>query len=137
MDGLGGGVCQAATTLYNACLLAGLDIVEANPHSLKVGYVASSFDAMVSPGISDLRIKNNTGDSVFFATECTDTYVKVCVYGCQNEYEIERRSQTIDFDQEQYPDISYKSESYLDYYKNGVKQFEKKLRSDTYKKVVV
>ena len=39
-DGIGGGVCQVSTTLYNAVLLAGLEIIEYHPHSLPVSYVA-------------------------------------------------------------------------------------------------
>ena len=48
VDGVGGGVCQVSTTLYNAVLLAGLKIIECHPHSLPVSYVAPSFDAMVN-----------------------------------------------------------------------------------------
>lgn len=48
VEGVGGGVCQASTTVYNAALLAGMEITEQHPHSLRVGYVEPSFDAMVS-----------------------------------------------------------------------------------------
>lgn len=55
--GVGGGVCQVSTTLYNAALLTGLTVVEFHPHSLRVGYVAPSRDAMVSSQ-SDLKLYN-------------------------------------------------------------------------------
>ncbi len=55
--GVGGGVCQVSTTLYNAALLSGLQVVEYHPHSLRVGYVPPSRDAMVSTQ-SDLKLFN-------------------------------------------------------------------------------
>ena len=47
-QGVGGGVCQVSTTLYNAALKSGLMVTELHPHSLKVSYVQPSRDAMVS-----------------------------------------------------------------------------------------
>ncbi len=55
--GVGGGVCQVSTTLYNAALLTGLTVKEFHPHSLRVSYVPPSRDAMVSTH-SDLKIYN-------------------------------------------------------------------------------
>jgi len=57
--GIGGGVCQVSTTLYNAVLLAGLKVVAVSPHSLPVGYVPPSMDAMVSKA-TDFRFFNDT-----------------------------------------------------------------------------
>jgi vancomycin resistance protein YoaR len=48
VDGVGGGVCQVSSTLYNAVLKAGLSVTEVHPHSLAVGYIPPSRDAMVS-----------------------------------------------------------------------------------------
>lgn len=58
-DGLGGGICQTSTTLYNAVLEAGLTVLERHPHSLPVGYVEEGMDAMVSWGSADLRFRND------------------------------------------------------------------------------
>ncbi|NSW83660.1 MAG: VanW family protein [Syntrophothermus sp.] len=55
----GGGVCQVATTLYNAALKAGLPIVERHPHSRPVPYVAPGKDATVSYNYADLKFKND------------------------------------------------------------------------------
>lgn len=55
---VGGGVCQTSTTLYNAALLAGLEILERHPHTALPRYVPPGRDAAVAyPGV-DLRIKN-------------------------------------------------------------------------------
>lgn len=94
-EGLGGGVCQASTTLYNACLVSGLKIVEANQHSLRVGYVEPSFDAMVNWGSSDLKIMNNTDQIITFACFSGENECRVSVYGEKNDYNIVRRSEKI------------------------------------------
>ena len=155
VDGLGGGVCQASTTVYNASLLANLEIVEAHPHSLSVSYVAPSFDAMVNFGSSDLKIKNNQEFPVIFATKCDNESCEVNIYGIKNEFEIVRRSEKIEeiepeslkfVDYEdgmkildnnflRYPKKGLLSESYLDFYQNGNLIFTKKLRSDKYNAV--
>ena len=134
-DDYGGGVCQASTTLYNALLLADVEIIQANPHSLKVGYVEGAFDAMVSFGLSDLVFKNNTGGPLFITTFCNGDSCGANIFGTQNEYDIVRRSETVDFDSEKLPRVSSKYEGFLDYYKNGKKQFEKRIRKDNYYKL--
>lgn len=58
VEGVGGGVCQASTTLYNALLLSGVEINEVHKHTLPVGYVELSLDAMVSEGWADLKFTN-------------------------------------------------------------------------------
>lgn len=55
VEGVGGGVCQVSTTLYNAALLSGCKIREYHPHSLPVSYVPPSRDAMVSGEYCDLK----------------------------------------------------------------------------------
>ncbi len=136
-DDFGGGVCQASTTLYNALLLADVEVMQANPHSLKVGYVEGAFDAMVSYGISDLIFKNNTGGPLFITTFCNSDSCGATIFGSENEFDIVRRSEIVDFDSEKFPKISSKYESFLDYYKNGEKKFEKRIRKDNYYKLNV
>ena len=92
-SGFGGGVCQVSTTLYNACLLAGLEIIEVHPHSLPVGYIEPSFDAMVNMGSSDLVVKNNTGSKLIFTTSNQGDQCKVKIFGKKNKYKITRISE--------------------------------------------
>ena len=132
VDDFGGGVCQAATTLYNALLLSDIEIREANPHSLKVGYVAGSFDAMVSCGVSDLVFVNNTDGPIFISTYCTDYECGATIFGAENIYQIKRRSESVEFDKEKYPNISSKSVGFLEYYVDGQKVRDEKIRSDSY-----
>lgn len=157
VEGNGGGVCQASTTLYNAALVAGLDIIEVNQHSLKVGYVAPSFDAMVNFGSSDLKIRNNTGRPVMFATKCDGDKCRVNVFGVNNPYKIVRKSEVIgeieplpdkfvnakDVPEHEntqieksyylhYPKKGLKSEGVLEYWQEGNLVATKKIRTNTY-----
>ena len=54
----GGGVCQTSTTLYNAALLAGLEVLERHPHTIAPSYIAPGRDAAVAQGIADLKLRN-------------------------------------------------------------------------------
>lgn len=54
----GGGVCQTSTTLYNAALLAGLEVVERHAHVIAPRYIEPGRDAAVAQGIADLKIRN-------------------------------------------------------------------------------
>ncbi len=80
-DGIGGGICQVSTTLYNAVLLAGLDVVTVSPHSLAVSYVDASFDAMVNYGSSDFKFKNNTGSDIYIEGFTRARELSFIIYG--------------------------------------------------------
>ncbi|MBO5344960.1 MAG: VanW family protein, partial [Clostridia bacterium] len=129
-SGFGGGVCQVSSTLYNACLLAGLEIVEANPHSLPVSYVEPSFDAMVNEGSSDLIIKNNTNGKIVITTSSKDDVCKIKIFGKSNKFKIERKSEVlkkipaseerVEFDYEKYGlDLQVGEEKRVSFSKDG------------------
>ena len=59
VDGMGGGICQVSSTLYNAVLLADLKIVYRTNHSMPVTYVPLGRDATVSYGTIDFIFENN------------------------------------------------------------------------------
>jgi vancomycin resistance protein YoaR len=77
----GGGICQVATTTYNAALLANLDVTERNHHSRPVDYAPSGRDATVYWGQSDLKIRNNLRHPVVFLTDMNDEEVSVKILG--------------------------------------------------------
>ena len=81
VEGVGGGVCQVSTTLYNAALLAGCKVVEYHPHSLAVSYVPPSRDAMVSGTFYDLKFENSTGSTIYLKAVAGENYVCFKVYG--------------------------------------------------------
>ncbi|MBQ7036975.1 MAG: VanW family protein [Clostridia bacterium] len=61
VDGVGGGICQVSSTLFNAVVYANLEIVERVNHQLTVSYVPLGRDATVDYGNIDFRFKNTTG----------------------------------------------------------------------------
>lgn len=79
--GIGGGICQASTTLYNALVLANLEINEVHKHTLPVGYVELSLDAMVSEGYSDMVFTNNSDDDIYIKTYTNEDEAVVMIYG--------------------------------------------------------
>jgi vancomycin resistance protein YoaR len=61
VDGIGGGICQTSSTLFNAIDKLGVTYIEWHHHSLNVGYVPKGRDATVSYGGLDFRFENTTG----------------------------------------------------------------------------
>lgn len=58
---VGGGICQVSSTLYAACLEAGVTIIQRVPHRYQVSSVAPGRDATVWYGKADLQWRNDTG----------------------------------------------------------------------------
>jgi vancomycin resistance protein YoaR len=63
-QGVGGGICQYATTLFNAVFFAGLPVVERKAHSLYISHYPIGRDATVAWGAIDFRFRNDTGKSI-------------------------------------------------------------------------
>lgn len=93
IDGIGGGVCQVSSTLYNAGLLAGLSVVEVHNHSLQTSYVKSGFDAMVNTGSADLRLQNVLQNDVLITASSNQDICKIVIYGVKQNYTIKLRSE--------------------------------------------
>jgi len=77
----GGGVCQASSTLYNAALEAGLEIVERYPHSRTVHYVPPGRDATVYYGILDLKLYNNRPHPIIIRGVLSGRWLKLWILG--------------------------------------------------------
>ncbi len=85
VDSLGGGICQVTTTLYNAVLLAELEITERHNHSMIVNYVEPSADAAIAESAGkDFRFKNTTDYPVYVEGITTpDKQVIFNIYGAE------------------------------------------------------
>ncbi|HHZ16203.1 MAG TPA: hypothetical protein GX395_01010 [Clostridia bacterium] len=81
VPGIGGGVCQVSSTLYNAILLANLEIVERAPHSMIISYVEPGLDATVVYGSIDFRFKNNLESAIILKTEMGQESLTCKVFG--------------------------------------------------------
>ena len=68
VEGLGGGICQVSSTLYNAVVNAGLTVSGRTQHSLPSSYVDMGLDATVSDDRLDFVFKNNTSSDIFLET---------------------------------------------------------------------
>jgi hypothetical protein len=67
--GIGGGICQVSTTLYQAVIQAGLEVVERQNHGIPVNYTDKGSDATVADGRIDFRFKNNTDAPIYITAK--------------------------------------------------------------------
>ena len=93
-QGVAGGVCQVTSTLYNAVILAELEVVERYPHSMTVGYVPLGRDAAVAGDYKDLKFRNDTEYPVYLEAYARDGKVVCNLYG----HEIHDAGHKVDFE---------------------------------------
>lgn len=88
--GIGGGICQVSSTLYNAVLLANLEIVERQNHGFNPGYVKAGTDATVSWGGPDFKFKNNRNYPIKVVCYVNGGTIYSQIFGLkgENEYEV-------------------------------------------------
>ena len=148
VSGVGGGVCQVSTTLYNAAVKAGLTITEYHPHSLRPSYVAPSRDAMVSSQ-SDLRFVNPHPNAIYLSAKIFDGGIRVCFFGQKDGSRYELNSKIVEEisppepivkegEKEEIlrsPKNGVKSELYLEKYEGERLIERKKLRVDEYRPI--
>lgn len=94
VNGVGGGVCQLSTTVYNAALLSDMEIIEVSSHSLQIAYVKAGFDAMVSSS-TDMKFKNTTNKDIIIKTTADGEKLNVKIFGEPQSSIIERISVVI------------------------------------------
>lgn len=75
----GGGICQVSSTLYNAVILAELEVVEKQNHSWRQKYVDGGLDATISSNGPDFRFKNNKELPIFILVDCDGESRKISV----------------------------------------------------------
>jgi len=80
-DGLGGGVCQVSTTLYNAVIRTGLEVVERRNHSIPSSYADLGLDATVSYGSIDFKFKNTLENPVYISIAPAGGTISAQIYG--------------------------------------------------------
>ena len=84
ISGYGGGVCQVSTTLYNAALLANLEIIERYNHSIygtPTSYVPLGQDAAVFYGYKDLKFKNSADQQIVIFSEVKADRLIITIWG--------------------------------------------------------
>lgn len=80
-DGVGGGVCQVSSTLYNAILLAGLTPTERTPHFFPSSYVSAGRDATVAEDYIDFKFRNDLNHPVYIKSYASGSELTICILG--------------------------------------------------------
>ncbi len=95
-DAVGGGICQVASTIYYAALLADMEIVERSEHMFEVSYVPPGMDATIYWGSYDFKFKNNTDYPVRIDASVSNGQVHVELVGTDNkDYYVEMTYETV------------------------------------------
>lgn len=85
VDGEGGGVCQVSTTIYNAALLAGMEIEEVHNHTYPSKYAPKGRDAAVSYGYTDFKFKNSYSHPIYIKNIVNNGVITSKIYGCKED----------------------------------------------------
>lgn len=83
VNGVGGGICQLSSTLYNAVLLALLEVTGRVHHSRPLGYIPAGRDATVYDDVIDFRFANSTSEPVLITVEIVENRLTVALWGSQ------------------------------------------------------
>ncbi len=84
-EGIGGGVCQVSSTLYNAALYSGLEFIELKNHSIPSTYVSKGRDATVSDSGIDFVFKNNLNSPIYIKNYVYGNTVTCQIYGSSKD----------------------------------------------------
>ena len=87
VDGIGGGICQISSTLYNAVLKANLEIVERRNHQFVTSYVPAGRDATVAYGSTDFRFKNTRDYPIRIVASAKNGIATISIYGIKEDVE--------------------------------------------------
>lgn len=130
-DGIGGGICQITTTLYNAVVYANLDIVERSNHQFVPSYAGPSRDATVVYGAIDFKFKNNRDYPIKITCSVSGGIANFKIWGLKsdNDYEVQISSRTTGK-----TSTAIYSEAYKILKKNGNVVSTTLLSKDTYKR---
>ena len=127
---IGGGVCQAATTIYDAAIYANLEVVERYGHLWCSTYTKSGFDATISYGSLDVKLRNKTEYPVFLETRMDGTKLICNMYGYQDPSYDNIATYSYNFDY--YSGKEYSTRAYRIYLKDGVEVDREYLDTTTY-----
>lgn len=130
-DGLGGGICQITTTLYNAVLYANLEVIERSNHQFVPSYANASRDATVVYGAIDFKFKNNRDYPIKITCSVSNGIANFKIFGLktENDYEVQITSRITGT-----TSTAIYSEAYKTLKKNGNVVSTEVISKDTYKR---
>lgn len=112
VQGLGGGICQISSTLYNIAVKSNLEIVERENHVFLPGYLPAGQDATVVYGSIDFKFKNTRDYPVKIVSSVGGGYVTMKMYGVKEKNEPEISFETV-YHQTLYPKTIYEDTNTL------------------------
>ena len=131
VDGLGGGICQITSTLYNAVVYANLEVTQRSNHQFVPSYVGASRDATVVYGSIDFQFKNNRNYPIKIVCSVSGGIAQFQIYGMKqdDDYDVE-----ISAYETGRTSTAIYSEAYKILKKNGTVVNKVLLSKDTYKR---
>ena len=127
--GIGGGICQSSSTIYNAALRANMEVEERYCHKWASSYVPTGLDATIDYGNLDLKLKNPTEYQMFLECKVVDGTLYVSFWGWKSDkYDVIMTKNELT-DQ---GSSSYTVKAWRLYYKDGKKIDSEYLGSSTY-----
>ncbi len=130
-DGLGGGICQITSTLYNAVVYANLEITQRTNHQFVPSYVTASRDATVVYGALDFQFKNNRNYPIKLICSVSGGIANFQIFGMRQEDDVE--VQISSYETGRTPTAIY-SEAYKILKRDGQVLDKQLLSKDTYKR---
>ena len=130
-DGLGGGICQITSTLYNAVIYANLEITQRTNHQFVPSYVTASRDATVVYGALDFQFKNNRNYPIKLVCSVSNGIANFQIFGMKQEDEPEVQISSYETGR---TSTAIYSEAYKILKRNGQVIDRQLLSKDTYKR---
>lgn len=131
VDGLGGGICQISTTLFNAALFANLEIVELHNHQFVPSYVGAGRDATVVYGAKDFKFKNSRKNAIKLECSVSGGIARFRIFGVKEDTEYNVKVNASITSQ---TDSYIKSVTYRTLYLDGKQVKKEKIYNCTYKR---
>jgi vancomycin resistance protein YoaR len=88
VDGLGGGVCQAGTTMFNAAFFAGLPVIERRNHSLHISHYPMGRDATLDWPSTDLKFRNDSPYGIYITSRATPSTLTFTFWSTSRGYKV-------------------------------------------------
>lgn len=134
-NGLGGGICQISTTLYNAAIEAGMLIEQRRNHMFVPSYADAGKDATVVWGSIDFKFENRRDYPIKVEASVSDGIARVSIYGLKTDEEYDRYNLSIESKIIKNTSTTIVAESYRAYRDDDGNLIKRdKLYTDTYKK---
>ncbi len=86
---IGGGICQIASTLYDAVVFANLEVTDRTNHVFDAGYVGAGKDATVVYGAIDFKFKNTRNHPIMIKMSAANGIAKAEIFGIKEDVEYE------------------------------------------------